>query len=80
MGLWKCDVIERVHLKFLTYVFNLKKSAPSHMIYGELRGIFLLTIDKPNIGLFLNISINCWKVSYFYAYLTLIFTQLIICK
>ena len=43
-GFGKCDIIERVHLKFLKYVFNLKKSTTSHMIYGEL-GIFLITID-----------------------------------
>ena len=32
-------------------------------------------IDKYEISLFLNILINCCKVSYFYAYLTLFYTQ-----
>ena len=35
-------------------------------------------IDKHNISLFLNISIDWWKVSYFYAYLTSFYTKLII--
>lgn len=43
-GYGDCSVIERVHLKFLKYLFNLKKSTPSYMIYGEL-GIFPITID-----------------------------------
>jgi hypothetical protein len=28
-------IIERVHLKFLKTIFNLKSSTPSYMIYGE---------------------------------------------
>ena len=43
-GFGNCDVIERVHLKFLKYIFKLKKSTPSHMIYGEL-GIFPITVE-----------------------------------
>ncbi|MCW4343991.1 MAG: reverse transcriptase family protein [Candidatus Thiodiazotropha endolucinida] len=43
-GFGNCDVIERVHLKYLKYIFKLKKSTPSHMIYGEL-GIFPLTLE-----------------------------------
>ena len=43
-GFGNCDTIERVHLKFIKYVLRLKKSTPSHMIYGEL-GIFPITID-----------------------------------
>ena len=43
-GYGNCDIIERVHLKFLKYVFNLKKSTPSYMIYGEL-GILPITVD-----------------------------------
>ena len=38
-GFGNCEIIERVHLKFIKYIFKLKKSTPSHMIYGEL-GIF----------------------------------------
>ena len=43
-GFGNCGIIERVHLKFLKYILRLKKSTPSHMIYGEL-GIFPITID-----------------------------------
>ena len=45
-GFGNCDIIERVHLKFLKYVLNLKKkkSTPSRMIYGEL-GIFPIKIE-----------------------------------
>ena len=39
-----CDVIERVHLKFLKYILKLKTSTPSHMIYGELC-IFPITLE-----------------------------------
>jgi hypothetical protein len=28
-------IIERVHLKFLKYIFNLKSSTKSYMVYGE---------------------------------------------
>ena len=38
------DVLEQIQLTFFKYVFNLKKSTPSYMIYGEL-GIFPITID-----------------------------------
>ena len=40
----KVDVLERVQLRFYKYIFNLKKSTPSYMIYGEL-GITLLLVD-----------------------------------
>ncbi|MEW8544526.1 MAG: hypothetical protein AB2693_13435, partial [Candidatus Thiodiazotropha sp.] len=43
-GYGDCTVLERIHLKFLKYIFKLKKSTPSYMIYGEL-GIFPITID-----------------------------------
>ena len=38
------DILERVQLKFYKYIFNLKTSATSAMIYGEL-GILPLRID-----------------------------------
>ena len=38
------DVLERIQLKFYKYIFNLKKSTPSYLIYGEL-GITPLYID-----------------------------------
>ena len=43
-GYGNCDIIERVHLKFLKIIFNLKRSTPSFMIYGEL-GITPITVD-----------------------------------
>ena len=43
-GFGNCDVIERVHLRFLKYILKLKKSTPSHMIYGEL-GIFPISLE-----------------------------------
>ena len=43
-GYGNIDVIERVQLKFFKYIFNLKKSTPSYMIYGELR-IMPLSVD-----------------------------------
>ena len=33
-----------IHLKFLKYLFNLKKSTPTYMIYGEL-GIVPITVE-----------------------------------
>ena len=35
-GTGNCDIIERVQLKYIKYIFKLKKSTPSQMIYGEL--------------------------------------------
>ena len=35
-GTGNCDIIERVQLKYIKYIFKLKKSTPSHMLYGEL--------------------------------------------
>ena len=43
-GFGNCDVIERIHLKFLNYILKLTKSTPSHMIYGEL-GILPITLE-----------------------------------
>ena len=43
-GFGNIDVIERIQLKFLKYIFNLKKSTSSFMIYGEL-GIMPIYID-----------------------------------
>ena len=43
-GIGNCDIIERVHLKFIKYIFKLKTSTPSHMIYGEL-GIIPITTE-----------------------------------
>ena len=34
-GFGKLDIIERVQLKYLKYILNLKKSTPSCMVYGE---------------------------------------------
>ena len=43
-GFGNCDVIERVHLRFLKYILKLKKSTPSHMIYGDLE-IFPISLE-----------------------------------
>ena len=43
-GLGNFDVLERIQLKFYKYVFNLKKTTPSYMIYGEL-GVTPLYVD-----------------------------------
>ncbi|MCG8110258.1 MAG: reverse transcriptase family protein, partial [Candidatus Thiodiazotropha taylori] len=43
-GFGNCDIIERVQLKFYKYIFNLKRSTPSFMIYGEL-GITPIRVD-----------------------------------
>ena len=43
-GMGNFDVLERIQLKFYKYIFNLKKSTPSYMIYGEL-GAAPLYID-----------------------------------
>ena len=45
-GTGNCDIIERVQLKYLKYIFKLKKSTPSHMIYGEL-GIMPIKTEIP---------------------------------
>ena len=34
-GFESLDIIERIHLKFLKYIFNLKSSTPTYMMYGE---------------------------------------------
>ena len=38
------DIIERVQLKFLKMILNMKKSTPSYMVYGEC-GAYPLKID-----------------------------------
>lgn len=43
-GTGNIEMIERVQLKFYKYIFNLKRSTPSNMIYGEL-GVLPLYID-----------------------------------
>ena len=43
-GYGNLNALERVQLTFLKYIFQLKKSTPTNIIYGEL-GIFPLTID-----------------------------------
>lgn len=43
-GYGNCDILERIHIKFLKYLFNLKKSTPSYMIYGEL-GIIPISVE-----------------------------------
>ena len=43
-GFGNLELLERVQLKFLKYVLNLKKSTPSFMVYGET-GIFPLSLD-----------------------------------
>ena len=34
-GFENLDIVERIHLKFLKHVFNLKSSTPAYMVYGE---------------------------------------------
>ena len=34
-GFESIDIIERIHLKSLKYIFNLKSSTPIYMVYGE---------------------------------------------
>jgi hypothetical protein len=43
-GFGNLDDIEKVQLKFYKYVFNLKRSTPSYMVYGEL-GITPISLD-----------------------------------
>ena len=43
-GMGNFDVLERIQLNFFKYIFTLKKSTPSFMIYGEL-GVTPLYID-----------------------------------
>ena len=43
-GMGNCDIIERIQLRFIKHIVNLKKSTPSYMIYGEL-GITPLKVD-----------------------------------
>lgn len=46
-GYGNCDSLERIHLKFLKYLFNLKRSTPSYMIYCEL-GIMPISVEIQN--------------------------------
>lgn len=43
-GYGNLDILERVQLKFLKYTFNLKKTTPTFMIYGEL-GVLPVALD-----------------------------------
>ena len=38
------QILEKVQLKFLKYIQNIKKSTPTHIIYGET-GVYPLSID-----------------------------------
>ena len=42
-GFGNIEIIERVQLKFLKYVSNLKKCTPNHIVYGEV-GIYPLKL------------------------------------
>ena len=48
-GFGNIDIIERSQLKFLKYIFNLKKSTPSFMIYGELGIMPIYTDTKTRV-------------------------------
>ena len=39
LGYGNLDVIKRVQLRFFKYIFNLKNSTPSVMIYGEIGAV-----------------------------------------
>jgi len=43
-GFGNIDILERTQLKFFKYIFKMKKSTPSYMIYGEL-GLTPLSVD-----------------------------------
>ena len=43
-GSGNIDILERIQLKFYQFIFNLKTSIPSYIIYGGL-GITPLCID-----------------------------------
>ena len=43
-GMGNCDIIERIQLNFLKHIFNLKRSTPTFMIYGEL-GITPISVE-----------------------------------
>jgi len=46
-GYGNLEIVERVQLKFLKYVLNMKKSTPNYMVYGET-GFLPLKIDLEN--------------------------------
>ena len=57
-GYGNLDVIERLQLKYFKYIFNMKKSTPSYMVYGEL-GITPFKVDiSTGIVLFLSKLVN----------------------
>ena len=43
-GFGNIDVIERVQLKYIKHVLNLKSSTPNYIVYGEV-GVYPLKID-----------------------------------
>ena len=43
-GFGNIDVLERVQLKFIKHVLNLKACTPNHIVYGEV-GVYPLKID-----------------------------------
>ena len=43
-GFGNFDILERVQSRFYKYIFNLKNSTPSAMIYGEI-GVMPLAVD-----------------------------------
>ena len=43
-GFGNFDILELVQLRFYKYIFNLKNSTPSAMIYGEI-GVIQLAVD-----------------------------------
>jgi hypothetical protein len=46
-GFGNLDILEKVQLKFFKYIFKLKKSTPTNMIYGEL-GVTPIEIHAKN--------------------------------
>ena len=46
-GFGNIDMLEKVQLQFYKYIFNLKKSTPSYMIYGET-GTLPLSVNIKN--------------------------------
>ena len=43
-GFGNVEVIERVQLKFIKIILNLKRCTPNHIVYGEV-GVYPLKID-----------------------------------
>ena len=60
-GVGNFDVLERIQLKFYKYIFNLKKTTPSYMIYGEL-GVTPLYVDiQSRFSLWTKLVLNAEK-------------------